>query len=450
MKTVVCAKVCGGEINEFDKCAVECALRLCDDVTVISMGPDSAKAPLEELTRLGVKVILLCDKAFAGSDTLATAYILSLALKRLEYDLIICGRQTTDGDTAQVGPCLAATMGMGVITNVMEILSADGEISCRTRTGEESLPFPSLITVERINTLRFPKMRSKVSEVTVWDSAMLGADISRCGFNGSPTKVLEVFENKSGRRNCKFIKRDELLPLIEHLKNESCEETAETVSPVKFKNVWIIGDKVQKAALKISETVTLITETDPKLIAQRAQIEKPQVILWNADLWGRKNAPITAALLQTGLCADCVKLETDGETLYMYRPAKSGNVTAKIKCVTYPQMATVRTVEKSSDIIVSGGRGVKDSMENLKSFAEKIGAQMCVSRGLVDMGAAPYEMQVGLTGKTVSPKIYIAAGISGAVHHTCAIENAQTIIAVNPDKDARIFEYADYGIIDKF
>lgn len=450
MKTVVCAKVCGGEINEFDKCAVECALRLCDDVTVISMGPDSAKAPLEELTRLGVKVILLCDKAFAGSDTLVTAYILSLALKRLEYDLIICGRQTTDGDTAQVGPCLAATMGMGVITNVMEILSADGEISCRTRMGEESLPFPSLITVERINTLRFPKMRSKVSEVTVWDSAMLGADISRCGFNGSPTKVLEVFENKSGRRNCKFIKRDELLPLIERLKNEGREETAETVSPVKFKNVWIIGDKVQKAALKISETVTLITETDPKFIAQRAQLEKPQVILWNADLWGRKNAPITAAILQTGLCADCVKLETDGETLYMYRPAKSGNVTAKIKCVTYPQMATVRTVEKSSDIIVSGGRGVKDSMESLKAFAEKIGAQMCASRGLVDMGAAPYEMQVGLTGKTVSPKIYIAAGISGAVHHTCAIENAQTIIAVNPDKDARIFEYADYGIIDKF
>ena len=81
MKTVVCAKVCGGEINEFDKCAVECALRLCDDVTVISMGPDSAKAPLEELTRLGVKVILLCDKAFAGSDTLATAYILSLCRK---------------------------------------------------------------------------------------------------------------------------------------------------------------------------------------------------------------------------------------------------------------------------------------------------------------------------------------------------------------------------------
>ena len=63
------------------------------------------------------------------------------------------------------------------------------------------------------------------------------------------------------------------------------------------------------------------------------------------------------------------------------------------------------------------------------------------------MGKAPYEEQVGLTGKNVSPKIYIAAGISGAVHHTCAIEGAQTIIAINPDKDARIFDYADYGIL---
>ena len=104
MKIIVCAKVCEGDINEFDKCAVECALKLSDDVTVISMGPAAAEAPLKELTRLGVKVILLCDKSFAGSDTLATSYVLSKAIARLEYDMIICGRQTTDGDTAQVGP----------------------------------------------------------------------------------------------------------------------------------------------------------------------------------------------------------------------------------------------------------------------------------------------------------------------------------------------------------
>ena len=133
----------------------------------------------------------------------------------------------------------------------------------------------------------------------------------------------------------------------------------------------------------------------------------------------------------------------------MYRPAQGGNITAKIKCVTKPQMATVRTKSESSDIIVSGGKGVAESLDKLRALAEKLGAELGASRGLVDMNGAEYEKQIGLTGKTVSPKIYIAVGISGAIHHTCAIEGAQTVIAINPDKDARIFEYADYGIVEK-
>jgi len=136
--------------------------------------------------------------------------------------------------------------------------------------------------------------------------------------------------------------------------------------------------------------------------------------------------------------------------LIMYRPAKGGNIYAKIKCLTRPQMATVRTKTESSDIIVGLGKGVVESGDEVKEFAEKIGAELGASRGMVDSGKLPYEMQIGLTGKTVSPKIYIAIGISGAVHHTCAIEGADTVIAINPDKEARIFEYADYGILDEF
>ena len=113
-------------------------------------------------------------------------------------------------------------------------------------------------------------------------------------------------------------------------------------------------------------------------------------------------------------------------------------------------MATVRTKSESSDIIVALGKGVAESLDEVKDFAKTICAELGASRGMVDSGKLPYEMQVGLTGKTVSPKIYIAIGISGAVHHTCAIEGADTVIAINPDKDARIFEYADYGIVSEF
>ena len=172
--------------------------------------------------------------------------------------------------------------------------------------------------------------------------------------------------------------------------------------------------------------------------------------MWNADLWGRKNAPIVAAMLETGLCADCTSLECDEKNLYMYRPAKSGNVIAKIRCDTTPQMATVRTDENSNNIIVSVGKGVADNMDKAREFAQNIGAELASSRAMVDAGIMPYSAQVGLTGKNVCPNIYIAIGISGAVHHTVGIENAGVVIAINPDKNARIFDYADYGILEEF
>ena len=102
----------------------------------------------------------------------------------------------------------------------------------------------------------------------------------------------------------------------------------------------------------------------------------------------------------------------------------------------------------SSDIIVSGGKGIAENIEKLEELARKLNAEIGASRGLVDMNKASYDKQIGLTGKTVSPKIYIAVGISDAILHTCAIEGSGTIISINPDKDAGILEYADYGVID--
>lgn len=451
MKAVVCVKVIDGELNPFDACALECALKHCDDVTVVSMCPPSAADCLKRLTRLGAKAILLCDNAFAGSDTLATAYILSQAIKKLDFDVIFCGRQTTDGDTAQVGPCLATLLDIDPICNVMDIKEiSHGGISCRTRIGSESCGLPALLTIERICELRFPGLRSKLSEITVWNSDDISADKSKCGLSGSPTKVMKVYENKSGKRKCEFIKRDELPQLIKMLKGKTTEREVVKESPIKLKEVWAVGEAVFPYAAAIAENVRKVDDCDPRDIVRLARADKPGVILWNADLRGRRSAPIAAALLNTGLCADCTGLETDGKQLFMYRPARAGNVIAKIKCDTLPQMATVRCISDSADIIVSAGRGVADCIDDVKSFAESIGAQFGASRGIVDMGKADYSCQIGLTGRTVSPQIYIAVGISGAVHHTCAIENSQTIIAINPDKKARIFDYADFGISDKF
>ena len=450
MKILVCVKVIKGEINPFDESALECALTMSSDVTVISMGPLSSIPALEKLTRLGAKVILLSDSVYAGSDTLATSYILSKQIEKMNYDLILCGRQSRDGDTAQVGPMLSAKLGIPLITNAISINCMDNELCASTRLGDENAQIPCLVTLERSHVLRFPSIFSKPGEVSVVTNNELCCDENKCGLKGSPTKVLEAFESERGKRKCKFISFDELFPLIDDLMKKEDEKVKEGYNGEKLKSVWAIGEEVLDKAREIAEEVILIEKLPPEEISQKILIDNPDVVLWNADLWGRKNAPIVAAMLETGLCADCTGLSVDGENLIMYRPAQGGNITAKIKCIAKPQMATVRTKTESSDIIVSGGKGVADKFDKLNTLAEKLGAEIGASRGLVDMNKAPYEMQIGLTGKTVSPKIYIAIGISGAVHHTCAFEGSQTVIAINPDKDARIFEYADYGIVEEF
>lgn len=448
MKIIVLVKIIKGELNIFDQSALEAALRIQDsEVTVISMAPDSAKYKLRYLTRLGVqRVIHACDKVFAGSDTLATAYILSCIIKKLEYDYIFCGRQSTDGDTAQVGPCLSSMLGINPVTNVMEAnIGYDGAI-CKTRLGDETCGVPALLTFERIFDLRFPSIFSKESEIETMDNSEIGADPKRCGTSGSPTKVIKVFEKNEAERQCKQISFEELLPLIEKLKKRNPVISQSIHDSKKLKEVWAIGKKVQEKAREIADKVVLIDEENPHKVIELARTRKPEFILWNADLKGRKNAPIVAATLNTGLCADCTMLETDGKDLYMYRPACEGNVTVKIICSTKPVMATVRTVSQSNDIVVAVGRGAKGRIEEIKAFANLIGAEFCSSRALVDENEMPYSSQVGLTGKNVAPKIYIAIGISGAIHHRVGMENAEYVICINHDETAPFFKYSDFFI----
>ena len=187
--------------------------------------------------------------------------------------------------------------------------------------------------------------------------------------------------------------------------------------------------------------------TDADDLAKKITEFKPSAVLWGSDALSKKLAAQVSAMLGLGLCADCTALEADGEGLIMYRPALSGSIIAKIISRTVPAMATVRTTQNSSDIIVAAGWGAKDSIDTVKTFANKLSADMATTRKAVDNNILPYNMQVGLTGKTVSPPVYIAVGVSGAVHHIVGMQKSGTVIAINPDKQAPIFDYADYGIL---
>ena len=202
-------------MNPLDTYALEEGVRIKErcggKVTVISMGPPQAEEMLREAISLGAdEAILLSDKAFAGADTWATAYTLAVAINKLgQYDIIICGRQTLDGDTGQVGPELAEMLGIPFVAYVSQIEEiADGQVQVQrmVEEGHETIqtPVPALITVvKEINVPRLPSLRgiarSESAVIPVWTVQELGVDPGRVGLSGSFTRVIKVF---SPQRTC--------------------------------------------------------------------------------------------------------------------------------------------------------------------------------------------------------------------------------------------------------
>lgn len=231
-----------------------------------------------------------------------------------------------------------------------------------------------------------------------------------------------------------------------------------------------------------------------KAVVEILNKEKPHIVLFGATVFARELAPMVATALETGLTADCTDLNiTQDCVLEATRPTYGGKMNAVILCKTLPQMATVRpnvfkiqetgiskntkavfdwvdtSVDKQipkileiirfdnnsqndlskTNIIFSGGKGLqnKENFKKLNELAKLTGGTVGASRGAVDSGFAPQELQIGQTGNTVSAKIYVAFGISGMAQHLSGINSCDKIIAVNKDETAPIFKVADVGIV---
>lgn len=243
----------------------------------------------------------------------------------------------------------------------------------------------------------------------------------------------------------------------------------------------------ESAALKY-----FIDESYAKVMFDVIAKDKPQIIIGGASFVGKELFPRLATMLDSGLAADVTSIEWDGEQAMASRPAYGGKAILKVApSGSGPQMFTIRakafveaketesggTVEcipyveakygarakvlervkeggqsvslTDADIIVSGGRGLRDpaNFKLIRELAEVLGGAVGASRATVDAGWIPYAHQVGQTGKTVNPKLYIACGISGAIQHLVGMQSAKTIVAINRDPEAPIFKVATYGIV---
>lgn len=577
----------GTVINPLDQNALELGLSLRrthgGSVTALSMGPAQAEIALREALALGAdEAVLLCDRAFAGSDTWATARTLAAAIRKTgPYDLVLAGAKATDGETGQVGPETAAMLDLPFTGNACALEVEGARLAVRraveTGTDRSRLPLPCLVTVvHEINEPSMPtlsgKMKARRAQVPVFGAADLGLDPGSCGLNGSPTRVVRIAFPKVARATERYTGRNldlgiaavvdrlEAMGLLQSRAAEPVRDTSEGLFPAPefdmenldwcektgdapWTGILVAGEchegiihpstfelaaKARELADARSGPVTVVLpcsrlEEDParcvrqgadrvlvtshpdfarfnpdvqsRLLAALIRRFRPEIVLAAATVAGRLVLPAVAALVETGLTADCTGLSIDPEKgeLLQTRPAIGGNVLATIRTPLHrPQMATVRPKTfrlppedphrqgrifrlvppdafmaspleplgtgfgegesapiQDAEVVVSGGKGLKrpDGFRLIEELAAVLGGSVGASRPTVEAKWIGYPHQVGLSGKVVTPRVYIAAGISGAIQHLAGMQTSEFVVAVNRDPEAGIFRVADIGLV---
>jgi electron transfer flavoprotein alpha subunit len=557
-------------ISAFDLRAISLAVELKQShgahTTVLTMGPPQARAALIDALAMGMdRAVHLEDRAFAGSDTLATARAIAMWLKREQFDLILLGKYSLDAETGQVGPEIAELLGIAQATGVRKLRVEAGAIAAERESDEGfdeiECAMPAVLTcAERVAQPIRVKIeaaeRAKTMPIETVRAAELHSDPAQFGFAGSPTWVQEVRAVESTPRRCRMIDcadpaqaaREAVAALKQMgaLRREARARrpVGETVrKPARGRDLWVacetdLAGAITRGTLELlshgSELVARLggaliavgfpsiarhaellasygadhvivlehpaldnytPESAAESMAHLVRERTPWGVLLSASERGRDWGPRLAARLGLGLTGDAIGIELDAEgRMVALKPAFGGNIVAPILSRTSPQMATVRpgvlelagpssareavveTVRprlspvfgrtvamhslldhsiaplEGADVVVGVGMGLggPDGVAAAADFARVLGAGMCATRRVTDQGWVPRQLQVGLTGKAIDPKLYFAIGVRGAPNHTVGIKRARVIVAINSDSEAPIFEHATLGLVSEW
>ena len=559
------------EVNPFDVLGLVRAVELKsgpgDEVVAVSMGPPQARDGLVTCMALGAdRSILLTDRALAGSDTLATARALGMALQREQPDLIVCGRNSADAETGQVGPELAELLGLPHISQVRKLdYRPDTNTVVAERITDEGYqviecPLPAVVCVTEgvaeetfANRQQMAEAQEKpVEELTC---TQLTDDLSQFGLEGSPTWVEDIRLVEPTRQG---IMIEEQTPadaaqqvvklLLEGLASAEAQGDSPSLAPdtarypeEKGRAIWVVAETAQtglrRVTLELLGKARQLTETTrsqvvavligdggadaaetlaacgadriltldntnlgpvcgrgvANALASVLNAERPYAVLFAATADGRDLASRIAARLGLGLTGDAIDLEIDENgRLVQLKPALGGNVIAPILSKTLPNLVTLRpgllspiepqtgagaAVEElattsfegaditvlethfeddpggialaQAEVVLGAGMGIggPENLPRVQSLASEIGATVATTRNVVHAGWLPHQVQVGISGRTIAPRVYLAVGIRGVFDHTVGIQKAGVIIALNSNRRHPIFKAADVGIV---
>lgn len=557
------------EVSAFDIRAVLRAVELRGEhggeVVVVTMGPPHAVDALAECLALGAdRAVHLSDRAFAGADTLATARALAAALRREQCDLILCGRNSVDAETGQVGPEIAEILDLPQVTAARS-LSVDlgRRIALAERETDDGIervevPLPAVVTAaedlaaERFTT-QAERDAARAKPMTTLSAAALGLDAGEIGTAGSPTWVTGIDAAEEARRG-EVLPGEDLAADVEAVVQRLLEaglygtwklerrapappavasaavrrdspilvvaETAPSgLRPVTFEligkarqladahggTVEVLlaaadaGAHVDRLAVSgadrvlVAQDERLVPAVEPQAAVICAVIgeRQPGLVLLPATSFGRDVAPRVAARRGLGLTGECIDLTVDGDgRVLQHKPAFGGSIVALIASRTVPEMATVRPgmlglasvrdgrraeivevtlpplhnrvrlVERiaeggevadleGADVVVGFGMGIggEQALPQMRELAGLVGGALCTTRDVTDAGWVAKQYQVGMTGRVIAPRIYLAVALRGAFEHMVGTRRSGLIVGINRSRKAPLMRHCDYGLV---